>query len=157
MKLFLLRLTVTIAIECRVSGMKKCCSSLSSHNFICFSLHVVSIQTGLLLKLKMDANNPICPVLKDRHGCYLTLKCLKEIKFGDQVTITDVSTPFLDETIPNKIHENPEKWSSFTNFYFCNSLQEVKKASDKFFISYVRIDGKPEKAALSHIFKVIPS
>ena len=151
MKLFLLRLTVTIAIECRVSGMKKCCSSLFSYNVICFSLNAVSVQT------ENGCRQPYLSSVKDRHGCYLTLKCLKEIKFGDQVTITDVSTPFLDETIPNEIHENPEKWSSFTNFYFCNSLQEVKKASDKFFISYVRIDGKPEKAALSHIFKVIPS
>ena len=102
----------------------------------------------------MDVTNPLCPVSKDEAGCYMTLSALKNIQYGDKSTITEVNTPLTHQIIPEEVQNDKEKWDTFSKFYFCKSLQDIKKYADQFTISYNRIDGKPERATLTHLYKV---
>ena len=102
---------------------------------------------------KMDASDPLCSFSKDEKGCYVSLETLKNIKFGDKSTIIKVKTPLIESTIL-EVDNEPEKWNTAEKFYFCNSVQDIKKASEKFIVSYYRVDGKPETATLSHLCKV---
>ena len=105
-------------------------------------------------KKNMDVNNPLCPVSKNEEGCYMTLRALKNIQYGDKSTITEIKTPLVDIIVPSNIQDDPESWDMFTKLYFCKSLQDVKKYANEFFISYNRVDGKPEKETLTNLYKV---
>ena len=105
-------------------------------------------------KKNMDVNNPLCPVSKNEEGCYMTLRALKNIQYGDKSIITEIKTPLVDVIVPTNIQDDPENWDMFTKFYFCKSLQDVKKYADEFFISYNRVDGKPERETLTNLYKV---
>ena len=99
----------------------------------------------------MDVTNPLCPVSKDEEGCYLNLRALKNIQYGDKSTITEIKTPLVDVTVPNEVQEDQKKWDTFTKLYFCKSVQDIKKFSDQFIIFYNRVDGKPEKESCWNI------
>ena len=84
----------------------------------------------------------------------MTLRALKNIQYGDKSTITEIKTPLVDIIVPSNIQDDPESWDMFTKLYFCKSLQDVKKYANEFFISYNRVDGKPEKETLTNLYKV---
>jgi hypothetical protein len=98
------------------------------------------------------------PVSQDLWGCYVTLKTLKNIKFGDKSTIIKVETPNACVEIPKEIDNNPEAWESVGKFYFCDSRQErrkeLKESAKVCVVSYYRVDGKPEKATLAQLYQV---
>ena len=52
----------------------------------------------------MDVTNPLCPVSKDEEGCYLTLRALKNIQYGNKSTITEIKIPLVDVTVTNEVH-----------------------------------------------------
>ena len=95
---------------------------------------------------------PSGPVFKDNNGYYTILKNLKEIKFGDKSTITEVKTPSLRWNVPIDVENDPERWAAFNKFYFCDFNDEK---AEELLISYIRVDGKPEKASLPYLLKVI--
>ena len=76
---------------------------------------------------KMDQYSFI-PVSKDpvNDGYFVTLKSVKEIKFGDKSTITNVKTPMADYQIPEEINDNLEACGEF-RIYISDSLEKVKE------------------------------
>ena len=104
---------------------------------------------------QIDILNPSGPVFKDNNGYYTILKNLKEIKFGDKSTITEVKTPSLRWNVPIDVENDPERWAAFNKFYFCDFNDDPYEKAEELLISYIRVDGKPEKASLPYLLKVI--
>ena len=105
---------------------------------------------------QIDILNPSGPVFKDNNGYYTILKNLKEIKFGDKSTITEVKTPSHTRwNVPIDVENDPERWATFNKLYFCDFNDDPYEKAEELLISYIRVDGKPEKASLPYLLKVI--
>ena len=90
---------------------------------------------------------------KDENGYFITLKTLKNLKFGDQVVITLVSTSHSCFDIPKEIESDPDSQRKFAKFYF-RAKEDVDSHMDTFNVSYIRSDGNPEKTNLKNLFIV---
>ena len=77
----------------------------------------------------MDVTNPLCPVSKDEEGCYLTLRALKNIQYGNKSTITEIKTPLVDVTVPNEVHMSQQLRSKGGSAFNAISDRLVLKSS----------------------------
>ena len=92
-------------------------------------------------------------VSQDDDGQYITLKTLKEIKFGDKSILTHVKTTLDQYEISKDLNEDIVSCSTF-KLYFAKSSSKAKRDVEQFQVSYLRVDGKPEKASLPSLIKV---
>ena len=88
-------------------------------------------------------------------GFFVTLKQLKEQKFGDTVCITEIKTPIVHYQVEKAINDDHESWDAFSKIFIAANRPAVAKNIHTTFISYIRSDGKPERDTLSSLFKVI--
>ena len=84
----------------------------------------------------------------------MTFLDLKRIKFGDKVKIIKVKTPLMEANFHEDANNDPHWWDALGKFYFCNTIQEMKTASENSFVTYYRVDGRPTRASFTVLFKV---
>ena len=85
------------------------------------------------------------------EGYFVTLKQLKEVKFGNTVRITEIKL----NGVPKEVNDDPDSWDAFSKIFITSNPANFKKNAQDTLISYIRSDGKPEQKTLTEIFKVI--
>ena len=89
------------------------------------------------------------------EGYFVTLKQLKEVKFGNTVRITKIKSPIVRFGVPKEVNDDPDSWDAFSKIFITSNPANFKKNAQDTLISYIRSDGKPEQKTLTEIFKVI--
>ena len=58
----------------------------------------------------------------------LILKQLKEVKFGDTVSIAEIQTAIVRYGVPKEVNDDPESWEAFSKICNCTSFFKTCKS-----------------------------
>ena len=60
------------------------------------------------------------------EGYFVTLKQLKEVKFGNTVRITEIKSPIVPFGVPKEVNDDPDSWDAFSKIFITSNPANLK-------------------------------